>query len=59
MDFAIGQVNSFLNLPDGQVKFLGEFKLQNCYQSIDPAHQNIFLGYSYIENDSWASTCSI
>ena len=25
VDFATGQVNSVLNLPNGQVKFLGEF----------------------------------
>ena len=31
MDFAIGLVNSVVNLPDGQVKFFEEFKLQkNC-----------------------------
>ena len=31
VDFAIGLVNSVLNLPDGQVKFFEEFKLQkNC-----------------------------
>ena len=30
-DFAIGLVNSVINLPDGQVKFFEEFKLQkNC-----------------------------
>ena len=28
MDFAIGVVNSVLNLPKGQVKFFGEFKIQ-------------------------------
>ena len=28
VDFAIGLVNSGLNLPDGQVKFFEEFKLQ-------------------------------
>ena len=35
VDFAIGLVNSVLNLPDGQVIFLGgEFKLQKkCNQS--------------------------
>ena len=34
VDFAIGLMNSVLNLPDGQVIFLGEFKLQkNCNQS--------------------------
>ena len=31
VDFAIGLVNSVLNLPHGQVKFFEEFKLQrNC-----------------------------
>ena len=31
MDFAIGLVNFVINLPDGQVKFSEEFKLQkNC-----------------------------
>ena len=31
MDFVIGLVNCVLNLPDGQVKFFEEFKLQkNC-----------------------------
>ena len=40
MDFAIGLVNSVLNLPDGQVKFFEEFKLQkNCV--INPAYQNV------------------
>ena len=31
VDFAIGLVNSVLNLPDGQLIFLGEFKLQRNY----------------------------
>ena len=44
VDFAIGLVNSVLNLPDGQVKFFGEFKLQkNCNQS-GPVLQKHFLG---------------
>ena len=31
VDFAIGLVKSVINLPDGQVKFFEEFKLQkNC-----------------------------
>ena len=31
VDFAIGLVNSVINLRDGQVKFVEEFKLQkNC-----------------------------
>ena len=34
VDFAIGLVNSILNLPNGQVIFRGKFKLQkNCNQS--------------------------
>ena len=38
-------MNFFLNLPDGQVKFFAEFKLQkNCV--INPVHQNVF-GASY------------
>ena len=41
VDFAIGLVNSVLNLPDGQVKFFEEFKLQrNC--EINSAHQSVF-----------------
>ena len=39
--FAIGLVNSVLNLPDGQVKFFEEFRLcKNCV--INPAHQKVF-----------------
>ena len=38
VDFAIGLVNSVLNLPDGQVKYVEEFNLQkNC--EINSAHQ--------------------
>ena len=34
VDFAVGIVNSVLNLPNGQVVFWGKFKLQkNCNQS--------------------------
>ena len=34
VNFAIKVVNSVLNLPDGQVKFFGDFKLQTtCNQS--------------------------
>ena len=41
VDFTIGLVNSVLNLPDGQVKFFEEFKLQkNC--EINSARQNVF-----------------
>ena len=37
MDFAIGLVNSVLNLPDGQVKYFEEFNLQRN-REIDSAH---------------------
>ena len=41
VDFAIGQVNSFLNLPDEKVKVFEEFKLQkNC--EINSARQKAF-----------------
>ena len=41
MDFAIGLVNSVLNLPGGPVKYFEEFKLQkNC--EINSAHQKVF-----------------
>ena len=41
VDFAIEIVNSTLNLPDEQVKFFEEFKLQrNCL--INPAYQKVF-----------------
>ena len=44
VDFAIGLVNSVLNLANGQVKFFEEFKLhKNCV--INPAYQNV-LGAS-------------
>ena len=38
VDFATGLMNSVLNLPDGQVKFLGEFTV------INPALQKKFFG---------------
>ena len=41
VDFAIEPVNPVLDLPEGQVKFLGKFKLQKYV--INAAHQN-FLG---------------
>ena len=34
VDFAIGLVNSVINLPDGQVKFFEESKLQGTVKSI-------------------------
>ena len=38
VDFAIGLVNSVLNLPNGQVKYVEEFNLQkNC--EINSVHQ--------------------
>ena len=42
VDFATGLVNSFLNLPDRQVKFFEEFKLHKN-SVINPAYQT-FLG---------------
>ena len=38
VDFATGPMNSVLNLPDGQVKFFGEFT------AINPAHRKKFFG---------------
>jgi len=40
VDFAIGLVNSFLNLPDWQMKYFEEFNLQNNCE-INSAHQKI------------------
>ena len=37
VDFAIGLVNSVLNLPDWQVKYFEEFNLQKNYE-INSAH---------------------
>ena len=37
VEFVTGLVNSVLNLPDGQVKFFGEFMVVN------PAHQKNFF----------------
>ena len=55
VDFAIGLVNSVLNLPDGQVKSFEEFKLhKNCV--INPAYQND-VGASW--NEFWASACQL
>ena len=42
LDFAIGLVNSVLNLPDWQVNYFEEFNLQkNC--EINSAHQKILV----------------
>ena len=40
MDFAIGLVNSVLNLPEGQVKYFEEFNLQKNSE-INSDHQKI------------------
>ena len=53
VDFAIGLVNSVLNLPDRQVKYVEEFNLQKNYE-INSAHQKIW-GASW--NDIWANKC--
>ena len=50
VDFAIRLVNPVLNLPEGQVKFLGKFKLQKNYNQCCSSKD--FLGYL---KDSWAS----
>ena len=44
VDFAIGLVNSVLNLPDGQVKYFEEFNLKKNFK-INSAHQKL-LGAS-------------
>ena len=41
VDSAIGLVNSVLNLPDGQVMFLEEFKLRKNYE-INSTRQKAF-----------------
>ena len=41
VDFAIGLVNSVLNLPNGQVKYFEEFNLQNNCEIIS-AHQKFW-----------------
>ena len=43
VDFAIGLVNSVLNLPDGQVKYFEEFNLQKNSE-INFAHKKIAGG---------------
>ena len=40
VNFAIGLVNSVLNLPDGQVKFFEEFKVQKICE-IKSAHKKV------------------
>ena len=47
VDFAIGLVNSILNLPDGQVKFFEVFNLQkNC--EINSAHQKVEVTFGLV-----------
>ena len=41
LDFAIGLVNSVFNLPDGQVMFFEEFKLQRDCET-NSARQKVF-----------------
>ena len=43
VDFAIGLVNSVLNLPNGQVKYFKELNLQKKCE-INSAHQKIWGG---------------
>ena len=55
VDFAIGLVNSVLNLPDWQVKYFEEFNLQkNC--EINSAHQKI-LGACWNDVWAWMASC--
>ena len=52
VDFAIGLVNSILNLHDGQVKCLGQIYIVNYRKTaINSAHQYFFRASS---NDSCA-----
>ena len=45
VDFAVRLVNSVHNFPNGQVKFLGEFKLQ---KSSNQSCWSVFLGGLHI-----------
>ena len=51
VDFANGLVTSVLNLPNGQVKFFGEFK-NYTRTVINPASKKIYRGVGI----TWAST---
>ena len=53
VDFAIGLVNSVINLPDGQVKFFWRIQITEELWN-QSAHQNV-SGASW--NDAWASKC--
>ena len=55
VDFAIGLVNSVSNLPDGQMNFFEEFKLQkNC--EINLLIKTLF---GLVEMIIWASKCQL
>jgi len=47
VDFAIRQVNPVLKLPEGQVKFLGKFKLQNNCNQSSRVDFKLFLNQAY------------
>ena len=53
VDFAIGLVIFVLNLPDGQVLFVGEIQITEGLLSI----VLIKKGFGASRNDLWASTC--
>ena len=53
VDFAIGPVIFVLNLPDGQVLFVGEIQITEGLLSI----VLIKKGFAASRNDLWASTC--
>ena len=53
VDFAIGPVILVLNLPDGQVLFVGEIQITEGLLSI----VLIKKGFGASRNDLWASTC--
>ena len=53
VDFATGPVIFVLNLPDGQVLFVGEIQITEGLLSI----VLIKKGFGASRNDLWASTC--
>ena len=53
VDFAIGPVIFVLNLPDGQVLFVGEIQITEGLLSI----VLIKKGFGASRNDLWAGTC--
>ena len=53
VDFAIGPVIFVLNLPNGQVLFVGEIQITEGLLSI----LLIKKGFGASQNDLWASTC--